>query len=236
MIETVDDLWFMQGLLKNAVQSLENEGIKYRKNFQQGILIEVPSSVWNLKRLLGYVDFVSVGTNDLFQYFFAVDRNNANVYRDYQPENPVALQMLKNIVDIAKESDKPLNICGEIASDINFLPLLVGLGFENISIDFHVISVVRRHLLSLDIPECRRLAQECLGAIGVDHMKSVLDNFNSVTNKIRFSHLADNSEFIDPICKMVVHTEGNKLIVTRGDKKYYFCCKQCRERFIKSGG
>ena len=142
MVETVDDLWFIQKLLAEAIQSLKDEKRKYRENFQQGVLIEVPSAVWDLRRLLNEVDFISLGTNDLFQYLFAVDRNNANVYNTYQPENPVTLRMLKSIVDIVKESAKPLSICGEIAADTNFLPLLVGLGFENISVDLHSIPTV----------------------------------------------------------------------------------------------
>ena len=112
MVETVDDLWFIQTLLEKAKQSLRDENVEYKDDFQQGILLEVPSAVWNLRELLSYVDFVSIGTNDLFQYFFAIDRNNANVYKAYQPENPVALQMLKGIVDIAKELNKSLSICG----------------------------------------------------------------------------------------------------------------------------
>ncbi len=235
MIETVDDLWFMQGLLEKAMHSLKNEGIKYKEDFKQGILVEVPSAVWNLRELLNYIDFASLGTNDLFQYFFAVDRNNANVYSAYQPESPVALQMLRDIVDITKELNKPMSICGEIASDINFLPLLVGLGFDNLSIDFHAISAVRRRLLSLDASECRKLAQECLKTTRADRVKAILDEFNSFSQKAKVTHLMDDSESIDPICKMIVHAEGNKLMVVRGNKKYYFCCKYCRDRFIKNG-
>jgi len=236
MIETVDDLWFVQGLLNEAIQSLENEGIAYRRDFQQGILVEVPSAVWNLRELLHYVNFASLGTNDLFQYFFAVDRNNANIYRVYQPENPVALRMLKNTVNVARELKKSLNICGEIASDINFLPLLVGLGFEHISIDLNTVYAVKKKLLSFSVSECKKLAQRCLAASRIDDVKAALDEFNSSGEKIQHSDLTNDSEFIDPICKMIVHAEGNKLAAARDGRKYYFCCKQCRDKFVRNGG
>lgn len=233
MIESVNELFFVQELLAKAVNSLKEEGVGFKEDFQQGVLIEVPSAVWNFRELLQYVDFANVGTNDLLQYFFAVDRNNANVYKSYQPENPVALQMLKNLVDVAKELNKPLSICGEIASDVNFLPLLIGLGFDALSIDSHAVPTVKKSLLSLDISECRKLTQECLRAKRTDDVRTILNKLNSFRQRAEPSSLVGDSEAIDPVCKMVVHTEGNNLVVTRSGKKFYFCCKQCRDRFIK---
>jgi phosphoenolpyruvate-protein phosphotransferase len=233
MIESVEDLWLVQDLLKEAINSLQDEGAKYRETFQQGILVEVPSAVWNFRELLNCVDFASVGTNDLIQYFFAVDRNNANVSKTYRPQSPVALRILKDMVDIAQELNKSLSICGEITSDINFLPLLVGLGFDNLSVDFHNVAAIREQLCSLDILACRRLAQECLVAKRADEVKAILNKFISFGREDDLSHQKKKSEAVDPICKMVVHTLGNELVVFRGDRKFYFCCKQCRDKFIK---
>jgi len=235
MIENVDELLFVQSLLKQAIRSLKDEGMKYKKNFLQGILVEVPSAVWSFRELLRYVDFASVGTNDLLQYFFAVDRNNANVCSSYWPESPVSLRMLKSMVETAKELNKPLSICGEIASDVHFLPLLVGLGFEHISIDFHTIPSARKILSSLDVSACRRLIQECLNAEKTDDVKIILDEFNSFYEKYEPPSLRENNELVDPICKMVVHKDGNKLIVDRDGRRYYFCSKQCRDKFIGKG-
>ncbi len=236
MVESIDDLLFVQELLGKAMLSLKNEGIKYRDNFKQGILLEVPSAVWNLKELLIHADFVSLGTNDLFQYFFAVDRNNANVYGSYQIENPVALQMLKSIVDIAKELHKPLNICGEIASDINLLPVLVGLGFDNLSIDLHSIPAVKKCLLSLNVSDCEILAQKCLRAKRTEDVKAILDDFNLPGQSTRISPFQNSTEFVDPICKMVVRPDEVNWKVTKDRKTHYFCCKVCKDKFLKSGG
>lgn len=233
MIETLDDLCFVQDLLQEAIHSLENEGIDYRSDFRKGLLIEVPSAVWNLRELLNCVDFASVGTNDLFQYFFAVDRNNANVHDIYRPESPVALRVLEQIVNTCKGLNRPVSICGEIASDVNFIPLLVGMGFENLSIEFQAVPDVRRYLSSLDASVCRELAQECLGAKRADEVKAALDRSSSLSQQPQLSHLQSGSEFIDPICKMVVDRADNRWMVNRDGKEFHFCCKECMDRFIK---
>lgn len=233
MIESVDDLHFVQALLTKAINSLKEEGIEFKENFWQGVLIEVPSAVWSLPELLRYVDFASVGTNDLLQYIFAVDRNSANVYNIYQPEKPVVLKVLKALVDIAKSLDKPLSICGEIASDINFLPLLVGLGFNTLSVDSHTVKQTRQYLLSLDVPACKRLIQACLNAERTDEVKILLSKFNSFYKGKESKPTRKGDEFIDPVCNMVVHTQGNELFVIHDGRKYYFCRRQCRDEFVK---
>jgi len=237
MIEDVDELLFVQSLLREAIQSLKVEGIKYRKDFMQGVLIEVPSAVWNFKELLTYVDFASVGTNDLLQYFFAVDRNNANVSKSHLQESPVSLKMLKSLVETSKELHRPLNICGEIASDNRFLPLLVGMGFEHISVDFHTIPSVQKILASLDISACKQLLQVCLEAEKASEVRAILEKFNPINKKYIPIFTENHRGYIDPVCKMVVHTEGNELIVQYKGKRYYFCSKQCREKFLfETGG
>ena len=233
MIETLDDLFFIQGLLAEAIQSLESDGMEYRSDFQEGVLLEVPSAVWNVKELLNCVDFASVGTNDLFQYLFAVDRNNANVREAYKPESPVALRVLEQIVNTARELNKSVSICGEIASDICFVPVLVGLGFENLSIELQTVPTVRRYLSSLAVSKCKELVAECLGAKRTEEVKAALDRFNSVSREPDLSNLQSSSEFIDPICKMVVNRSDNRWIATRDGNEFHFCCKGCRDRFME---
>jgi len=236
MIEDIDELLFVQSLLRKAIQSLKVEGLKYRKNFKQGVLIEVPSAVWNFKELLNYVDYASVGTNDLLQYFFAVDRNSANVSKSHLHANPVSLKMLKSLVETSKELLKPLNICGEIASDIHFLPLLVGMGFEHISIDSHSIPSVQKIVASLDMSSCKQLLQVCLEAEKATEVRAILEEFKPTNKKYMLESKEEHREHIDPVCKMVVHTEGNELIIQYEGNRYYFCSKQCREKFLLEKG
>jgi phosphotransferase system enzyme I (PtsI) len=162
MVAALEDLDFLHRLLAEAVRSLEARGDVYQRQFLQGIMIEVPSAAWNCEELLDAVDFASVGTNDLLQYFFAANRDDADVTQSYRAQDPVALRMLKRIVAAAAGAGKPLSLCGEIASDPQLVPLLVGLGFRDLSVDTHFLSQVRHVVSALDIAACEKLANECL--------------------------------------------------------------------------
>jgi phosphoenolpyruvate-protein phosphotransferase len=232
MIETLDGLHFVQDLLDAAIASLKQDGASFSESFHQGILVEVPSAVWNFRAMLSHVDCASIGTNDLLQYFFAVDLNNANVQYAFEPENPGALKMIKYMVDIAKELEKPLSVCGELASDISFLPILAGLGVDQISIDTHAIQRVSASLAKMDIEECRRLAFECLSALRSSDVRVILNKSNAPP---RERHSNVESESIDPVCKMVVHTDDNTLMIKQGERRYYFCSRQCYEQFLNGG-
>ena len=234
MIESLDSLLTVQELLREAKQVLEHEGRKYSKNVMQGILIEVPSAVWDLRELLQHADFASLGTNDLFQYLFAVDRNNANVYDYYQPENPLVIRMLKQIVDTANEMRKPLSICGEIASDPHFLPILIGLGIEDLSVDINSIPVVKERLSGMNISDCRALVQKCLAASRTQEVKTVLDDFNFSNQRSGAAPFSETAELIDPVCGMTV-TKNSRWKVISGGKTVYFCSKSCRDKYLKSG-
>ncbi len=134
MIESIEQLRFVRGLVGTAMQSLAEEGLPFQRDFRQGVLIETPSAAWSFARLLEAVDFASVGTNDLVQYLFAVERNAANVADLYQPEHPVMLQVIQTLAEQAAAAGKPLSICGEMAADPAVLPVLVGLGVTDISV------------------------------------------------------------------------------------------------------
>ena len=164
MVENVDDLLFLYDLVDFAIDTLRSEKKQFTQDFKRGALIEVPSAVWNFRNLLPHLDFVSIGTNDLLQYFFAVDRNNANVAASYNPEDPGALRMLKYLVETSREFDKQITLCGEIASDPYFLPLLVGLGFEHFSIDPQALLHLYPFLANIDPIVCLELAERCLQA------------------------------------------------------------------------
>ncbi len=233
MIEGVDELLFVQNLLEEAINTLKKENRKYCNDFQQGVLIEVPSAVWGFRELLNYIDFASIGTNDLFQYFYAKDRNNANVYVERPLDDPVALQMLKSMVDISDEIDKPLNICGEISSDIHALSVLIGLGFKNLSMDFHVLSSVKKHFYSLDISECKKMVEMYLKIKSHKEMPEVIQQHSSAHYSKKLSNITHNDESIDPICKMIVHTKDNPFMVKQDGKEYFFCCLLCRDKFIE---
>ncbi len=230
MIESVDEFLFVKNIFLQAVESLNGSGLQYRKDYELGILIEVPSAVWSFKDLLQLVDFASIGTNDLFQYFYAVDRNNANIKYSYQPENPAALRMLKYLIDIAGEMKKPLSICGEIASDLYYLPLLVGLGVKNISIDFHMFNPVSEFLKDMNVSRLKKVVEECLHSTTVHEVQESLEKAG-YPSRPQLHLNVPKEEIIDPVCHMAVHKEGNPYVVKKNGNTYYFCSKDCMVKF-----
>jgi phosphoenolpyruvate-protein phosphotransferase len=229
MIETPEEFSFVQGLLRRALESLESQGRDYQRHFEQGLMIEVPSAVWNIEQLLAGADFASVGTNDLLQYFFAADRSNANARDSYQPLHPSALRMLRSLVQAAERAGKPLSICGEIASDARFVPLLVGLGFRDLSVDIHAIGRIRGLLFDLDLDSCRLLAQRCLKARTSQEVRDILQAFNPTQPA---SAQGTRGGFIDPICDMLVDPERTRYVVEDKGQKVYFCSAACRDEYL----
>lgn len=232
MIESTDDLSFVQELLCQAIDALHKENKDYLHNFRQGILIEVPSAVWNFEELLDQVDVACVGTNDLLQYFFAIDRNNANAYSAYRPEHPAVWHMIKSMVDTAKAVNKPLSVCGEIAADLYYIPLWIGLGLDSISIDIHTVDRVRHKILSVDPAACRQLTSEVLSARYAAEVRMILTRFSGIVQKNEDNVFKNDVEFIDPVCKMVVHTKNNDFRVNLEGREYFFCCKRCMGIFL----
>jgi phosphoenolpyruvate-protein kinase (PTS system EI component)/YHS domain-containing protein len=231
MIGSREDLLVIQKLLAEAVRSLRARGRVYQNDFQQGIMIEVPSAAWNCEELLDMVDFASVGTNDLLQYFFAVGRDDANLSQNYRTQDPAALRMLKWLVDVADDAGKPLSICGEIASDPQLLPLLIGLGFKDLSVDIRLLPQVEELAASLDVAACRQLVQDCLKAKTAREVRTLL-NDSGLVKKHRAASPPRWDQAVDPVCGAVVDTAESHLTVTRRGKKVHFCSVECRDAYI----
>jgi phosphoenolpyruvate-protein kinase (PTS system EI component)/YHS domain-containing protein len=231
MVGDVEELSYIQKLTMKALHALGENGKDCGELFSQGVLLEVPSAVWHLESLLKRVDFASVGTNDLLQFFHACDRNNANVTAYYRPEDPGFLRMLKYLIDTAHYMEKPLGICGEMAADVDLLPVLVGLGFENISVDLHSLPAVARVLSNLDVSSCASIADACMSARTAYEVREIIRRFNGkpvLKGVITRKNMVD----VDPVCGMHVFTGANSLSAVLGERTYHFCSKMCMERFL----
>jgi len=110
---------------------------------QHGVMFEVPAACSQAKELFRHVDFASIGTNDLTQYFFAVDRENELVSYDYNPNRPVFWDLLKSIADAAGEAGKPVSVCGELAGCPEYVPRLISIGIDTVSVSARRIPEVR---------------------------------------------------------------------------------------------
>ena len=233
MVACLEDIAFLHRLMTEVIRSLEARGEDYQHSFQQGIMIEVPSAAWNCEELLDAVDFASVGTNDLLQYFFAVNRDDIDATQGYRAQNPVALQMLKHIVDAAVRTGKPLSLCGEIASDPQLVPLLVGLGFRDLSVDVHFVSQVQDIVSSLDVAACERLALDCLGAHSSQEVRKLLSG-SAVTRRHNGNGCAPGpGRAVDPICETLMSIIDSSLTITRDGRRLYFCSARCRDEYIR---
>jgi phosphotransferase system enzyme I (PtsI) len=141
MIVDFEQFLFLKSIILEEIDDLETGEIKH------GVMFEIPSACLQAEELLSIVDFASIGTNDLIQYLFAVDRDNEHVVYDYTPDKNVFWNLLKTIMDAAVKTNKPVSVCGEIAGNIKYLKRLKELGFSTISVSTRLIPEIRRELL-----------------------------------------------------------------------------------------
>ncbi|MEO6593863.1 MAG: phosphoenolpyruvate--protein phosphotransferase, partial [Planctomycetota bacterium] len=132
MVTTRREVVRCREVLDQITEDLRATGVAHDAGIELGVMVEVPVLVHVLPELLPVVDFVSVGTNDLVQYLLAVDRDNQRVAKMYDPFHPGVLRVLKQIADATGAAGKTASICGEIAGDHWFTPLLIGLGFREL--------------------------------------------------------------------------------------------------------
>ena len=161
MISTLAELDEALALLSRAVRELVEEGVPVVRP-PVGVMIEVPSAVYQVAVIAQRVDFLSVGTNDLTQYLLAVDRNNARVAKLYDPLHPAVLRALVQIVEGAHRHHKPVSVCGEMAGDPAVTLLLLGIGIDSLSMSVVGLPRVKWVIRSFTQARARELLQEAL--------------------------------------------------------------------------
>ncbi len=162
MITCVEEIIEVRKLVDRAIMELTHEEMVFNKDIPLGIMIEVPSAAIMADRLAGHVDFFSIGTNDLIQYSLAIDRNNRQVAHLYRPLNPAVLRLIKMVVDAAHSRDIAVTICGEMAGDPVNVPVLMGLGFTELSMNSGSIPVVKQVIRKLDYQKACQVAKKVL--------------------------------------------------------------------------
>ena len=162
MISGLDELRSALAVLAKCKEELHESKIDIGEKAEVGAMIEIPSAAISADVLAHEVDFFSIGTNDLIQYALAVDRVNERIAHLYQPTHPAVLRLLKMIADAAHANNIWVGVCGEMAGDIALIPLLLGLGADELSAGATLVPRVKRAVQSLAIPECRQLVEEAL--------------------------------------------------------------------------
>lgn len=162
MISGIEELRQANTLLKECREELRFEGIPFDENIEVGCMIELPSAAIMAHQLAPEVDFFSVGTNDLIQYTIAVDRVNERVANLYQPGHPAILRLLQSVINAAHDHGIWAGVCGEMAGDSLFTPVLVGLEVDELSVGPSQILRVKHALRHLNRAECVALVAELL--------------------------------------------------------------------------
>ena len=161
MISSILEVERSQALIHQAFAELQEEGLDISMP-PLGVMIEVPSSVYQAYELAKRVDFLSVGTNDLIQYLLAVDRNNPRVAKLYDPLHPAVLRALKNIVTAAHKAGKKASICGEMAADPLCAVVLLGMGYDTLSLNARALPKIKSVIRTFSYEKAKEIVNEIL--------------------------------------------------------------------------
>lgn len=164
MVSGREEMLAVRALVRDVQRELRAEGQAIAEQVPVGAMIEVPSAAIALQTFIGDTDFLSIGTNDLVQYLLAADRTNEALGDLYSPLHPAVLRLLFEIIRAAKTHRKPVAVCGEIAGDPLFAPVLLALGLEEFSLHPGTLLEVRRAIRGLDLSALRARAAVLLRA------------------------------------------------------------------------
>jgi len=164
MISGHEELLHAKELLAEAIGELRARNEPHQPDIELGIMIEVPSAAMTADLLAPEVKFFSIGTNDLLQYLMAVDRGNDRIAHLHDPANPAVVRILKTVIDAAHRCGIWVGVCGELAGDPEFTPLLIGLGVDELSTSAAAVPRIKKAIRSLDLTACRDVVTKALGS------------------------------------------------------------------------
>ncbi len=162
MISGMQELRQAKGILDEIRKELDSKGIPYDREMEVGIMMEIPSAASIADILAREVDFFSIGTNDLIQYSLAIDRVNEHVAYLYEPLHPAIIRIIKGIVDSAHAAGIKVSMCGEMAGEPAYVPILLGLELDELSMNAPVIPWVKKIVRAMTASEAKKLLRDVM--------------------------------------------------------------------------
>ena len=178
MISSIEELREAKKILEECKTELDNENIPYKKDIKTGIMIEIPSAALISYGLARECDFFSIGTNDLIQYTVAVERGNEKIAKLYTKFHPGVIKLVKEAINGAHDGGIFCGMCGEAAGDELYIPLLIGLGLDEFSMNSNSILKARKIISNLEKTECEKLAERILMLSSAEEVEKELKNFS----------------------------------------------------------
>jgi phosphotransferase system enzyme I (PtsI) len=184
MISGAEEITECVRILDQAAAELEQEGLEYNRDIEVGIMIEIPSAAVMADLLADMVDFFSIGTNDLVQYTLAIDRGNRHVAHLYSPMHPAVIRLIRHVVDAGRHRGKKTYMCGEMAAEPMHLPILMGMGIEELSMAPQSIPKIKNIIRKINVSEVQKLMDTLLQQSSVQDMERIImDAYGELLNE-----------------------------------------------------
>ncbi len=196
MISSLEEIQEIREVMDEVKAELEKDHIPFDPSIQSGVMVEVPSAALIMERLVKYIDFVSIGTNDLIQYTLAVDRNNEKVAKFYKPLNPAILMLIQKTVQTADQAGVSVSICGEIAGNPLYTSLLLGFGLRQLSMSPLTLTEVKERVRAITIQECEKVVEKVLQMDFIEDIEKVLLDFHLKANKEQSIPYLENNRMV----------------------------------------
>jgi phosphoenolpyruvate-protein kinase (PTS system EI component) len=163
-------------IIDEEKSTLRGKGMPFDDGIKVGLLLEVPAAAVILEKLIKYVDFVSVGTNDLTQFILAVDRNNQKVAPIYNPLHPALISTIREIASVCRKNNKPMVICGEAAANPKCAYLYLAMGIEELSMNAPSVPIIKHLIRHVCLADARDVLADALSMEDTDEIEALVDN------------------------------------------------------------
>lgn len=177
MVGRIEEIIETRKIIEEAKQILREENRQFDNHIKVGIMLEIPSIIFIMDEISRYIDFFSLGTNDLIQFTMAADRGNIELFDSVSSMEPAILKILRLIRENADRLNKPIYVCGEMASEIENIIVLIGLGYRHLSMSPINIPLLQNMLNTIDVHKAKQLTDGLLKRVSQREIQSEIERF-----------------------------------------------------------